>query len=57
MFSTKEHHFTGGSKEDRPKVKLFDPWEHKLAFDHIRTDRMAPVLSGEDHGRPTNDDR
>lgn len=57
MFSTKEHHFASGGKEDKPNVKLFDPWEHKLAFDHTLNDRMAPVLSGDDRERASRDDR
>lgn len=57
MFSTKEHHLASRGKEDRPNVKLFDPWEHKLAFDHTLNDRMGPVLSGDDSERASRNDR
>lgn len=58
MFSMKENHLAHESKADRSNLKFFDPWEHKLAFDHIRTDRLTPPVSDGDRERiAVNDDR
>nr|WP_180882994.1 hypothetical protein [Mesorhizobium loti] len=55
MFSMKENHFGQDGKTERSIVKLFDPWERKLAFDHDHNDRMAPPVSGESQERDDAD--
>lgn len=52
MFSMKENHFAHDGKTERSTIKFFDPWEHKLAFDHDQ-DRMAPAVSNENRERAT----
>lgn len=54
MFSMKENHFAHDGKTERSTIKFFDPWEHKLAFDHDQ-DRMAPAVSNENRERVDRD--
>ncbi len=57
MFSMKENHFVRDGKAERSAIRFFDPWEHKLAFDQTRNDRMAPTVSGENPQPADTDER
>lgn len=57
MFSMKENHFAREGKAERSAVKLFDPWERKLAFDDDHNDQMVPAVSGANQDRSDTSDR
>lgn len=57
MFSMKENHFAREGKAERSAVKLFDPWERKLAFDDDHKDQMVPAVSSANQDRSDTSDR